>query len=117
MPEVFDTGTLQEQFDYLDERTRIYNYFRAFHEDMFQIIKSNTYDSLTVEKNRILQFEGQLLNQRDIVDSLAKELQDTHARLDLAIKNRDRIGFLSIPMHKALYNTILWAIVGAMHSF
>ena len=50
MPEILDTGTIQEQFDYLDERTRIYNNFRAIREDMFQKIRSNTIDSLTTAK-------------------------------------------------------------------
>ena len=47
MPEVLDTGTLDNQFTYIHERTRIYENYRAIREDMFQKIRSNAMDSLT----------------------------------------------------------------------
>ena len=114
MPEVFVTGTLQEQFDYLDERTRIYNDFRAIREDMFQKVKSNTTDSLTAEKNNVFQLEHQLQDHSTLIDSLHSELQSSSIKLDQAIKNRDRLTFLWIPMNKALYNTIVWIIIAAL---
>ena len=38
MPEVMDTGTFRQQLDFVEERTRIYNDFRAIREDIFQKI-------------------------------------------------------------------------------
>ena len=105
---------MQEQFDYLEERTRIYNDFRAIREDMFQKIKSNSNDSLASEKNIIIQLEGQLQDHIALIDSLQVELQSTNVKLDQAIKNRDRLTFLRIPMNKALYNTIVWIIIAAL---
>ena len=117
MPEVLNKGTMQEQFDYLDERTRIYNDFRAIREDMFQKIKSNTIDSLTAEKNNILQLEDQLQYQNTLIESLQVELQNTNGQLDKAIKNRDRFTFLWIPVNKILYNTILWTVIAVLTFF
>ena len=114
MPEVLDTGTIQEQLNYLEERTRIYNDFRAIREDMFQKIKTNTNDTLIIEKNNVLQLEGTIQVQDNTIDSLQVVLQATNQKLDLAIKNRDRMTFLGIPLHKILYNTIMWIAIAIL---
>jgi hypothetical protein len=114
MPEVMDTGTLEEQLDYLHEETRIYNDFRAIREDMFQKIKTNSLDSLDGSKITISELEGQLREQVILVESLREELQNTIMQLDEAIKNRDRLSILGIPMQKDRYNTIVWAVIAGL---
>jgi hypothetical protein len=114
MPEVLDTGTVREQYEYLQERTRIYNNFRAIREDMFQKIKSNSTDSLAAAKQEIHLLESQLSERDSRISAQQTELQETNAKLEEAIKNRDLLPFLGIPMHKALYNTILWIIIAAL---
>lgn len=114
MPEVLDSGTLDEQFDYLEERTRIYNDFRAIREDMFQKIKTNSTDSLEAQKLKVISLENQLQSQQTQIEELQEILSNTNGKLETAIKNRDRISFLGIPMHKALYNTILWIVIAAL---
>ena len=114
MPEVLDTGTIEQQLNYLEERTRIYSDFRAIREDMFQKIKTNTNDSLITKKNNVLQLEGKILDQGNTIDSLRSALHATNQELELAIKNRNRLAFLGIPMHKVLYNTIMWIAIAAL---
>ena len=53
MPDVLQKGSLTEQLNYIEERTRIYDYYRAIREDMWQQIKKNTLDSLAVSKGNI----------------------------------------------------------------
>ena len=48
------------------------------------------------------------------IDSLQAELQRSNVKLDQAVKNRDKLTFLWIPMQKALYNTIVWIIIAAL---
>ncbi len=114
MPEVLDTGTVREQFFYLQERTRIYNNFRAIREDMFQKIKSNSTDSLAAAKNNILRLEEQISERDARIETQQADLQDTNNRLEEAIKNRNRFSFLGIPMQKTLYNSILWIIIASL---
>lgn len=114
MPEVLDTGTVRQQYEYLQERTRIYNNFRAIREDMFQKIKSNSTDSLSAAKQEIQQLKS-LVSERDSrIESQQTELQEANEKLEEAIKNRDMLRFLGIPMHKVLYNTILWIIIASL---
>ncbi len=113
-PEVLDTGTLEEQLDYLEERTRIYNDFRAIREDMFQKIKSNSLDSLEAAKNNIQLLEGRLTESHALIETQQADLQEANKQLEQAIKNRDRMIFIGIPMQKALYNSIVWMIIAAL---
>lgn len=114
MPEILDNGTLEEQYEYLHDRTRIYNNFRAIREDMFQKIRSNSLDSLAGVKNDVLQLENQLNEANVMITSLQADLEATNGRLDEAIKNRDRLSFLGIPMNKILYNSIVWIIIASL---
>jgi len=53
MPEVLENGTFTEQMDYIEQRTRIYENYRAIREDMFQKIMKNSLDSLNSAKREI----------------------------------------------------------------
>ena len=114
MPEALEEGTLEEQYNYLHERTHIYNNFRAIREDMFQKIRANSNDSLKAAKMEIARLEDQISGLDSLIASLEKDLLQNNFELEQAIKNRDRLSFLGIPMQKALYNSILWIIIGAL---
>ncbi len=113
-PDVLDNGTLKEQYDYLDERTNIYNNFRAIREDMFQKIRRNSLDSLNAAFNEIDQLENELAQTRTRVDSLQSALQRTFAERDEAIKNRDSLFLFGLPVNKIFYNLLLWSIIIAL---
>ena len=114
LPEQLQTGTLREQYDYLNDRTRIYNDFRAIREDMFQKIRTNSLDSLRSVKNDLVKLNGQLNESNARIETLQEEIQGTNERLDEAIRNRDRLLFLGIPMNKILYNSIVWIIIAGL---
>lgn len=114
IPEVLETGTIQEQMDYIQERTRIYDNFRAIREDMFQKIRNNSLDSLVNTKREIGSLTAEINNLNSEIDSLSALLEDTRNERDLAIKNRDSIAFLGIPMNKTGYNFLVWIIIAAL---
>jgi hypothetical protein len=47
MPDALIKSSLNEQFKYLDEHTKIYENYRAIREDMFQLTKKNVSDTLS----------------------------------------------------------------------
>ena len=114
MPEVMDTGKLEDQLNYIHERTLIYENYRAIREDIFQKMRSNAMDSLSVAKENIHELDGLLTDRNNEIDSLNNNLQSTKEELDQAIKNRNSLTFLGISMSKALYNTILWSVIIAL---
>lgn len=111
MPEILEKGTLKEQMDYLQERTRIYNDFRAIREDMFQKIKSNAQDSLNTAKRNISSLRAEISRSNVKADSLSVLLQEARDEREEAVRNKDMLSFLGIRMNKIFYNTIMWAFI------
>jgi chromosome segregation ATPase len=107
-------GTLKEQMDYVQEKTRIYEDFRAIREDMFQRIKSNALDSLKAAKTQInsLKNNTRTLNLR--IDSLNTSVGTIKADLDQMTKTKNSLSFLGIEINKTAYNAVLWTIIVAL---
>jgi len=114
MPEVMDTGKLGDQFNYIHERTRIYENYRAIREDIFQKIRGNAMDSLSAAKLNIDNLDRLLLASNAEIDSLNRGLQKTKDELALAIKNKNSLSFFGITMSKTYYNTIMWTVIIAL---
>jgi tetrahydromethanopterin S-methyltransferase subunit B len=114
LPEVLQEGTLQEQLDYIQNRTLIYENFRAIREDIFQKVKNNSLDSLKSARAQMLDLSMQINNLDSRIDSLSLLLTDTRSELDTAVENRDNISFVGIPMKKMAYNMLVWIIIGGL---
>jgi len=110
-PEIMSNGTLEEQLEYIHQRTNIYNNYRAIREDIFLNLKKNTLDSLKSSKDKIKELEKQIIGLQKEIGSNEELLQKTREELDHAVKNRNNIPLLGIPMNKVLYNTIMWSLL------
>ena len=113
-PEVLDKGTLKEQMSYIEEKTRIYEDFRAIREDMFQKMKVNSLDSLNSAKSKIAGLTQLTVNLRTRIDSLNSSLAGTKESLQEMTRTKDSIKVLGIGINKIAYNTIMWTIAGAL---
>lgn len=114
IPEVLEKGTLSEQMTYLEEKTRIYEYYRAIREDMFQLIKRNAVDSLMKIKTQLNMLAGMNRNLVTRIDSLSTALTERETQLDEAIRTKDGLKVLGMNVNKKAYNSIMWFIVAAL---
>lgn len=114
IPEILENGTLEEQLNYLEERTRIYEDYRAIREDMFQLVKKNSIDSLSSGKNRINSLIARNNNLSSEIDSLNNTLSLTRNDLDEAVRTKNSIRLLGMNLNKFAYNTIMWIITGVL---
>jgi preprotein translocase subunit SecF len=114
IPEVFDEGTLDEQFEYLQQRTTIYNNFRAIREDMFRKLRRNTLDTLNIANSQIQSLQQQITVQRNESALLQQQVSELEAERDIAIQSQDSLYLLGMEISKSTYNTIMWSIVGAL---
>jgi hypothetical protein len=112
IPEILQKGRLNEQFDYLEERTRIYENYRAIREDMFQLVKKNSSDSLATARKSINSYIIQARDLNSQIDSLDKLLASTRDELNEAVRTKNSIKLLGINVNKHSYNTIMWIITG-----
>jgi hypothetical protein len=100
--------------NFLEEKTRIYEDYRAIREDMFQGIKKNTIDSLTKAKSRISGFVKLTGSLNVRIDSLNSNLKITKEELKEISRTKNSISVFGIKIDKALYNNIMWLIVAGL---
>jgi hypothetical protein len=114
IPDILEKGTLKEQMNYLEEKTRIYENYRAIREDMFQLVKNNAVDSLLKAENKIVEFSG--LNSSLIIriDSLNNILVTTKEQLKEAVRTKNNIRVIGIGVNKVAYNSIMFIIIGSL---
>jgi hypothetical protein len=108
---VMDSASLDDQLDYIYEKTRIYNDYRAIREDVFQKLKGNVGDTLNRLKVEIAQLNSKLTEDNYQIETLTTDLARTKNEKDEAIRNKESLSLLGIQMHKALYSTIMWFII------
>jgi len=108
---VLDSASIEDQMEYIYEKTRIYNDYRAIREDIFQKLKGNVGDTLNAIKLEVARLNSALKEQNIQIETLNTELTGTKDERDVAIRNKDSFSLLGIQMHKTLYSTIMWLII------
>jgi hypothetical protein len=108
---VQDTATLEQQFEYILDKTRIYEGYRAIRNDVYLKMQNNALDSL----NQHILNEKHLRNELDErnadINKLTSDLDRISDERDEAIRNRDSMQFLGINVAKTVYNSVLWFII------
>ena len=115
--QVFREETINDQFRYIGEKTKIYENYRAIREDMFQNLSRNVRDTLTSIKNSVSSVRSANLQLTEKVDSLTSVLLQTQSQLEEETKTKNSLKFLGINIRKTAYNIIMWGVVvilGAM---
>ncbi len=111
LPEVFQQGTISEQVNYIEERTRIYENYRAIREDIYQKMTRNVVDTIRALKSSIngLILQTTVLNNR--IDSLYNSLEASNNELKEMTRTKNSIRVLGMEVNKTPYNTIMWTII------
>jgi len=114
IPEELTTSTIREQINYVSDKTRIYEDFRAIREDMYRKLTGNILDTLAAEKGRVTELKNltSALNGKN--DSLSGLLTSTRTSLEEVTATKNKISVIGLEINKGAYNTILWTIVGGL---
>jgi uncharacterized membrane protein (DUF106 family) len=108
---VLDSASFEAQLDYVQNRTRVYDEFRAIREDIFQKIKKNALDSLNKEKLEVARLNSELIERDFQIESLNTNLSRAKTEKDQAIRTKDSFSFLGMEVQKGVYNTVMWVLV------
>jgi len=114
MPSELTSNTIQEQINYVEKHTRIYDNFRAIREDIYQKINRNFIDTLLAEKGRVTALKNLTSDLNSKTDSLHVLLNTTRINLEAATATKNNIRVLGLEIKKGAYNTIMWTIVGGL---
>jgi hypothetical protein len=108
---VLDSASLEQQLDYLEAKTRVYDGFRAIREDVFQKANKNSLDSLNREKLEVARLNSELNEREFQIKTLNSNLSRVKTEKDQAIRTKDSFIFFGMEVQKGVYNTVMWIIV------
>jgi preprotein translocase subunit SecF len=111
LPDELTKNPLKEQLKYLEDRTRIYENYRAIREDMFQKLKDNVTDTLSATNRRIAKLNKTTLLLNQTIDSLRTDLESTKTRLEEMSSTKNSIRVIGMEVNKSTYNRIMWTIL------
>lgn len=114
MPEVLYKNSLKEQLNFIEEKTRIYENYRAIREDMFQKIKVNISDTLSSASKKISVLKNKTSKLNYTIDSLKNLYEITYTSLENVTRSKNSITILGIEVNKLTYNTIMWTITACL---
>jgi hypothetical protein len=114
MPDILINNSIKEQLNYLEERTRIYENYRAIREDMFQKIKLNVSDTILASKNKIAALNKKTSKLFLSIDSLNTTLVTTKARLEEMTRTKNSIRVIGLEINKSTYNNIMWTLLAGL---
>lgn len=114
LPDELLTNTIEEQIEYLEERTRIYENYRAIREDMFQKINSNIIDSLLAYKKEIKGLNNSMSTLSIANDSLNNALEETRSSLQEVSRTKNEISLMGLEINKIIYNSIMLIIIAVL---
>ena len=114
IPEILNESPLKEQMNYIEERTRIYENYRAIREDMFQKIKTNAIDSLSEAKSVIIGLNISSDRLKRDIDSLNTALETTKNKLFDVTVTKNSISVFGLEINKSIYNFVMWIIIAAL---
>lgn len=110
--EDFRKGTISEQLNQLEDRTRIYENFRAIREDIFQQVVKNINDTLASTNKKTNSYKEQIAALNNRIDSINKALEATKTSFQEIEETKNSISVLGININKTVYNTVMWSIIG-----
>jgi hypothetical protein len=114
LPDELIKNTIKGQINFIEERARIYENYRAIREDMFQKIKTNVMDTLSANKNRITILNNLISALNRTNDSLNTILKTTKTSLEEITETKNDIRVLGMDINKASYNSLVWTIIACL---
>ena len=114
MPDELVKNPLKEQLKYLEDKTRIYETYRAIREDMFQKIKNNVTDTLSAANRKITGLNKTTSILKHTIDSLSTTLKTTKSNLEEMTRTKNSIKVIGLDVNKLTYNKLMWTILVAL---
>jgi tetrahydromethanopterin S-methyltransferase subunit B len=114
VPEDYKKGTISEQLNQLEARTRIYEGYRAIREDIFQLVSANIKDTLATKNKRINNLIAKTAALNSSIDSMNKSLETTKASLEEITQTKNSLSVFGIELNKTVYNSVMWLILSTL---
>ena len=109
-----DSGTIENQFDYLIEKSNRYQDYKVVKRTWIERLKRVVDDSLNVVKKELIETKKVLSEKENEIVGLTNSLETTNQNVSNLNNQKDSMNFFGMLISKPLYNTILWSIIGVL---
>jgi septal ring factor EnvC (AmiA/AmiB activator) len=118
-PDVMRNGTIEEQFEFVLNRSNKYNQdgisYRVVRTRILTQLESNVDEAIEKLETDLNASSARIEEQSSEIASLKDRLNSTNADLEKVTTEKNNMNLLGvIPMKKAAYRTIMWVIVAGL---
>lgn len=107
-------GNLNQQFDYVYQKSNSFQEYKVIKKEYFALLKKNSSDSVNRFKKELEQLKGNFLAYDKNLQSLKDTLATTKSTLEEVKNAQNSMDFLGISVAKSSYSMIMWGIVFAL---
>lgn len=109
-----DSGTLDNQFEYVIQRSNNYQDYKVVKKNWLYTLKANTLDSLKSVHAELAAAGGTISSQTSEIASLKTSLEKTQASLDKTTNEKNNMEMFGLQLTKPNYNILMWSIIGLL---
>lgn len=110
-------GTLNEQFEYVLQKSNNFQEYKVVKKDYLLQLKKNSNDSVQKYQKDLIDLKKQAANHQSIVSNLNDTLKTTQASLREIQLAQDNVEMFGTTMKKSSYNYLMWGIVSGLFLF
>jgi hypothetical protein len=111
---ILEEGSVEEQFNYVVDKSSTYNDYKAIKSSNIYTLKKNVFDTLKLMRTEAANKQNTVRENTHTIDSLTEQLATTKEDLALAVKEKNSLHFLGIKMNKSVYKSIMWLVIGIL---
>lgn len=107
-------GNLDEQFDFVFQKSNSYQEYRVVRKDYLSHLKKSSTDSLKKYKTELGEFKTKINVQQAEKDTLQHRLDRTNTSLEAMKVERNNISLFGVQMSKSAYNSLMIGVIGVL---
>jgi len=109
-----DKSPIEGQFTYVYQQSSDFEDYKMVKKWWITRLKSHVLDTLKLVEGQLLTSQKMVITRDAKIDSLNKALASNNINLSSAIKAKNTLHFMGIPMDKTAYNSVLWTIIAGI---
>ncbi|MDV7188155.1 hypothetical protein R3X25_12755 [Lutibacter sp. TH_r2] len=109
-----DTGSVENQFEYLFNKSNKYQQYKVVPSTWILKLKKNVSDSLKVSENEIIVNYKTISSQKSKIDSLTTAIASAKETVTSLTNENQSISLLGLQIKKGLFKTIMFSIIGGL---
>lgn len=109
-----ENGTVEEQFDFVLDKSHTYEEYRVIKSYMFNKLRKQVKDTMKLVRSTMQEYQATISERDQIIDTLSSQLSETQIALETAIREKNSLSFLGIRMSKGSYNSVVWLLIAGL---